>query len=118
MPLYGVGYTIKDITLNKGIQTTFGSKNYENFVPSVDAEITIRMHNSGGILLGKTATLQFAVRPTTGGGLCPHARNPWNPNHTELDTAFRASRPDRSIVLPERISLKTLMAPALVSRMV
>lgn len=82
MPLYGVGYTIKDTTLTKGIKTTFGSKNYENFVPEVDAEITVRMRNAGGILLGKTATPEFAGRPTVEGGLCPPARNPWNPNHT------------------------------------
>ena len=38
--------------------------------------------NAGGILLGKTTTPEFGLRPTTEGGLCPPARNPWNLEHT------------------------------------
>jgi len=98
MLLYSVGYTIKDTTLTKGIRTTFGSKNYENFVPSVDAEITIRLRNSGGILLGKTATPEFAGRPTTEGGLCPPARNPWNPNHTTGGSSGGAAAASRELL--------------------
>jgi amidase len=82
MPLYGVAYSLKDLTWTKDIRTTMGSKNYENFIPRADAEITIRMRNAGGILLGKTATPEFGGRPTTEGGLCPPTRNPWNPAHT------------------------------------
>jgi len=59
-----------------------GSKNYENYMPPADAETTVRMRNAGGILLGKTATPEFGGRPTTEGGLCPPARNPWNLEHT------------------------------------
>jgi amidase len=82
MPLYGVPYSIKDLTWTRDIRTTMGSKNYEHFMPPADAEITVRMRNAGGILLGKTATPEFGGRPTTEGGLCPPARNPWNPAHT------------------------------------
>src|SRR5262249_13584668 len=42
----------------------------------------VRMRNAGGILLGKTTTPEFGARPTTEGGLCPPARNPWNLEHT------------------------------------
>jgi amidase len=82
MPLYGVPYSLKDLTWTEDIRTTMGSKNYENYMPPVDAEITIRMRNSGGILLGKTTTPEFGGRPTTEGGLCPPARNPWNLEYT------------------------------------
>jgi amidase len=82
MPLYGVPYSLKDLTWTKGIRTTMGSKNYENFVPPLDAEVATRAHNAGGILLGKTTTPEFGGRPTTEGGLCPPARNPWNLEHT------------------------------------
>jgi amidase len=82
MPLFGVTYSLKDLTWTKGIRTTLGSKNYENFIPQVDAETAVRMRNAGGILLGKTATPEFGGRPTTEGGLCPPARNPWNLEHT------------------------------------
>jgi len=82
MPLYGIPYSLKDLTWTKDIKTTMGSRNYENYLPPVDAETTIRMRNAGGILLGKTATPEFGGRPTTEGGLCPPARNPWNLEHT------------------------------------
>jgi amidase len=82
MPLYGIPYSLKDLTWTKDLKTTMGSKNYENYLPPVDAETTVRMRNAGGILLGKTATPEFGGRPTTEGGLCPPARNPWNLEHT------------------------------------
>jgi amidase/aspartyl-tRNA(Asn)/glutamyl-tRNA(Gln) amidotransferase subunit A len=82
MPLYGIPYSLKDLTWTKDIKTTMGSKNYENYMPPVDAEITVRMRNACGVLLGKTATPEFGGRPTTEGGLCPPTRNPWNLEHT------------------------------------
>jgi amidase len=81
-PMFGVPYSIKDLNWTKDIPTSMGSKNYENFQPPADDEIVIRMRNAGGILLGKTTTPEFGGRPTTEGGLCPPARNPWNLEHT------------------------------------
>jgi amidase len=82
LPLFGVPFSIKDLTWTKGIRTTFGSRNYADFVPTADAELVTRLHGAGGILLGKTATPEYGGRPTTEGGLCPPARNPWNREHT------------------------------------
>jgi len=82
LPLFGVAYSLKDLTWTKDIRTTFGSKNYENWHAPADAELATRLANSGGILLGKTSTPEFGLRPTTEGGLCPPARNPWNLDHT------------------------------------
>ncbi|HVA80814.1 MAG TPA: amidase [Candidatus Binataceae bacterium] len=82
LPLFGVPYSLKDLTWTKDIRTTFGSKNYENWRAPADAELATRLKNSGGILLGKTSTPEFGSRPTTEGGLCPPARNPWNLEHT------------------------------------
>ncbi len=82
MPLFGVAYSLKDLLWTKDIRTTFGSKNYENWHAPADAELAVRLANSGGILLGKTSTPEFGLRPTTEGGLCPPARNPWNLEHT------------------------------------
>src|SRR3984957_16894124 len=82
MPLYGIPYSLKDLTWTSDVRTTMGSKNYEKFVVPADGEMTIRMRNAGGILLGKTTTPEFGGRPTTEGGLCPPARNPWNLEHT------------------------------------
>ncbi|HKV53029.1 MAG TPA: amidase [Candidatus Binataceae bacterium] len=82
MPLYGVPFSLKDLTWTKGIRTTLGSKNFENFVPAVDQEYAARIMRAGGILLGKTTTPEFGGKPTTDGGLCPTACNPWQPAHT------------------------------------
>ncbi|MBE3602607.1 amidase [bacterium] len=82
MPLFGVVYSLKDLTWTKGIRTTLGSKNFENFVPRADNEYAARIAAAGGILLGKTTTPEFGGRPTTEGGLCPPARNPWNTEFT------------------------------------
>ena len=82
LPLFGVAYSLKDLLWTKDIRTTFGSKNYENWFAPADAELAVRLANAGGILLGKTSTPEFGLRPTTEGGLCPPARNPWNLEHT------------------------------------
>lgn len=78
MPLFGVAYSLKDLTWTKGIRTTFGSRNYADYMAPADAEAALRLHRAGGILLGKTTTPELGGRPTTEGGLCPTACNPWN----------------------------------------
>ncbi len=80
--MFAVPYSIKDLNWTADIRTTMGSKNYENFQPPFDEEIVKRMRAAGGILLGKTTTPELGGRPTTEGGLCPPARNPWNLEHT------------------------------------
>ncbi|HZO81886.1 MAG TPA: amidase [Candidatus Binataceae bacterium] len=82
MPLFGVAYSLKDLTWTRDIRTTLGSRNFENFRPRADAELAVRLRNAGGILLGKTTTPELGGRPTTEGGLCPPARNPWNLEHS------------------------------------
>ncbi len=82
MPLFGVPYSLKDLTWTRDIRTTLGSRNFENFRPRADAELAVRLRNAGGILLGKTPTPELGGRPTTEGGLCPPARNPWNLEHS------------------------------------
>ncbi|MEA2679968.1 MAG: amidase [Candidatus Binataceae bacterium] len=78
LPLFGIAYSLKDLTWTKGIRTTMGSKNFEHYVPHADQEYAARIASAGGILLGKTTTPEFGGRPTTEGGLCPAAHNPWN----------------------------------------
>jgi len=80
--MFGVPYSIKDLNWTKDIPTTMGSRNYEKNFALVEEVIVVRMRNAGGLLLGKTTTPEFGSRPTTEGGLCPPARNPWNPEHT------------------------------------
>jgi amidase len=78
LPLSGVPYSLKDLTPTRGIPTTIGSRNFADSIPPEDAVIALKMFRSGGIFLGKTTTPEFGGRPTTEGGLCPVAHNPWN----------------------------------------
>jgi len=82
LPLFGIAYSLKDLIWTQDIRTTLGSKSFENWYAPADAELTVRLKNAGGILLGKTTTPEFGMRPTTEGGLHPPARNPWNLAHT------------------------------------
>ncbi len=75
-PLHGIPVGIKDIYYTAGVETSAGSKVLAGFVPTFDATVVRRLLEAGAILLGKTATTEFAYldpAPT---------RNPWNPGHT------------------------------------
>src|SRR5271154_1540785 len=91
-PMFGIPYSIKDLNWTAGIPTSMGSRNNERFKAPVEEESVVRMRNAGGILLGKPTTPEFGGRPTTEGGLCPPARNPWNLEHTAGGTSGGAGR--------------------------
>jgi aspartyl-tRNA(Asn)/glutamyl-tRNA(Gln) amidotransferase subunit A len=75
-PLHGIPVGIKDIYYTAGVETAAGSRVLAGFVPTFDASVVRRLQEAGAILLGKTATTEFAhADPAV-------TRNPWNPNHT------------------------------------
>jgi len=82
MPLYGVPCPLKDLSWTKGIRTTLGSRAFQNFIPTVDAEFVARIRRAGALMLGKTSTPEFGARVTTEGGFCPATRNPWDRTRT------------------------------------
>ena len=79
LPLNGLPVVIKDVTLTKGIRTTFGSPLYRDFVPDEDAAVVERLRKAGAIILGKTNTPEFATGANTVNELFGATRNPWNP---------------------------------------
>jgi aspartyl-tRNA(Asn)/glutamyl-tRNA(Gln) amidotransferase subunit A len=81
-PLHGIPYCLKDIFDTKGIRTTAQSRLLADNVPSEDSFCQSRLAAAGGILLGKTATWEFAHGGPSWDVLFPPARNPWNPDHT------------------------------------
>jgi amidase len=78
-PLHGIPVGIKDVTLTKGMRTTFGSKLFEDFVPDEDAAVVERLRAAGAIVMGKTNTPEFAFGPNTVNAVFGATRNPWNP---------------------------------------
>jgi Asp-tRNA(Asn)/Glu-tRNA(Gln) amidotransferase A subunit family amidase len=74
--LAGVPVGVKDIYDVAGLPTRCGSSAFAEYTPDEDAAAVQRLRAAGAVLLGKTATTEFAFldpAPT---------RNPWNPEHT------------------------------------
>jgi aspartyl-tRNA(Asn)/glutamyl-tRNA(Gln) amidotransferase subunit A len=74
--LHGVPVGIKDIIDVAGMPTTGGARPWAHTRPTRDATCVARLKAAGAIILGKTATTEFAYRDPA------PTRNPWNPGHT------------------------------------
>jgi amidase len=83
-PLHGLPVLIKDITLTKGIRTTYGSPLFRDFVPDQDSDVVARLRKAGAIILGKTNTPEFAAGANTVNDVFGATLNPWN---TDLSPA-------------------------------
>ncbi len=77
-PLHGLPVAIKDVTLTKGIRTTFGSTLYKNYVPDIDSLVVERLKEAGAIIIGKTNTPEFAAGGATYNDLFGPTSTPWN----------------------------------------
>ncbi len=78
--LHGLPVVIKDVTDTAGIRTTYASPLYADHVPTVDAEVVVRLRRAGAIILGKTNTPEFATGANTVNEVFGATRNPWNPD--------------------------------------
>jgi Asp-tRNA(Asn)/Glu-tRNA(Gln) amidotransferase A subunit family amidase len=76
LPLFGVPIAIKDVIHVAGMPTAAGSAILEGFEPEQDAECIRMLRDGGAILLGKTATSEFAFLDPA------KTRNPRNLMHT------------------------------------
>ncbi len=81
-PLHGVPVSIKDLIFTRGVRTTMGSKLYEDFVPEEDAVLVARLKQAGAIVMGKTNTPEFGLKPITDNIIFGPTRNPWNLGRT------------------------------------
>ena len=80
-PLHGIPYCLKDIVETAGIRTTAQSKLLADHVPAKDSAVAAKLAAAGGILLGKTATWEFAHGGPSWDVLFPPAHNPWDTDH-------------------------------------
>jgi Asp-tRNA(Asn)/Glu-tRNA(Gln) amidotransferase A subunit family amidase len=75
-PLHGIPVAVKDIIATAKLPTEYGSPIYAGHIPARDAACVSAALAAGAIVLGKTATTEFAfLSPTT-------TVNPRNPAHT------------------------------------
>jgi amidase len=75
-PLHGVPFGVKDVIDTADLPTQMGSPLYKGHRVPYDASCVALARAAGAIVLGKTATAEFA------GTAPPTTRNPLNPEHT------------------------------------
>lgn len=77
-PLLGVPTAIKDLTATAGVQTTFGSTIYAQYLPPVDDDVVRFLAAAGTISLGKTSTPEFGLCCYTEPANLAPAVTPWD----------------------------------------
>jgi amidase len=75
-PLHGVPIGLKDTIDTFDMPTEMGSPIYRGNRPRADAACVALLRRAGAVILGKTATCEFA------GSAPPETTNPHNPGHT------------------------------------
>jgi Asp-tRNA(Asn)/Glu-tRNA(Gln) amidotransferase A subunit family amidase len=78
-PLAGVPFSVKDTYDTAGMRTTYGSRLYEQHIPSASFVPVDRLKKAGGVLVGKTNTPEFAVFIRTVNDLKDECCNAWDP---------------------------------------
>ena len=71
-PLDGMPLGMKDVIETGDMPTEFGSGIYKGFMPHMDAAPVYWLRKAGAVILGKTATTEFAADPPG------PTRNPWD----------------------------------------
>ena len=83
-PFHGIPFALKDIIDLEGRITTGGSYPMRERISAVTASIARHLLSAGGILLGKTKTVEVAMG---GWGTNTHMGTPWNPWDLDLHRA-------------------------------
>lgn len=100
-PLHGVPVGIKDIIAVAGMTTTNGSGEFAHERPEADATCVAKLRGAGAVILGKTATTQFAS-----GDPAP-TRNPWNLEHTPGGSSSGSAAGVASGMMPLALGTQT-----------
>jgi amidase len=80
--LHGLPMAIKDLSLTRGVRTTFGSLLYRDFVPTSDELYVARCRRAGAIVIGKTNTPEFGAGSQTFNAVFGATRNPYDLGRT------------------------------------
>jgi Asp-tRNA(Asn)/Glu-tRNA(Gln) amidotransferase A subunit family amidase len=100
--LHGVPIGIKDIFDTVDQPTAFGSPVYAGHRPHRDAGCVALLRAAGAVILGKTATTEFAgahPAPTT---------NPWNPKHTPGGSSSGSAAAVADCMVPGALGTQTM----------
>lgn len=75
-PLEGLAIGVKDLIDTQGIETNYGSAAWRGHVPGADADVVAALRAQGAIVVGKTATHEFAWGVTTSSDTFGDTLNP------------------------------------------
>ncbi|ADU50612.1 Amidase [Thermaerobacter marianensis DSM 12885] len=81
-PLFGVPVALKDLIDVAGVPTTAGSRVRAGHVADRTATVVRRLEEAGAVIVGKTATHEFAFGATTDTPFHGPVHNPWNLDHS------------------------------------
>jgi Asp-tRNA(Asn)/Glu-tRNA(Gln) amidotransferase A subunit family amidase len=82
-PMKGVPYLIKDLAFyDKGEPARLGSSLFADYVADHDSAYVARCKKAGLVIMGRSATPEFGLNPTTEPRLTGPCRNPWNLEHS------------------------------------
>jgi aspartyl-tRNA(Asn)/glutamyl-tRNA(Gln) amidotransferase subunit A len=101
-PLHGVPVGVKDIVHVAGMPTTAGARPWAHTRPVRDATAVARLRAAGAVILGKTATTQFAYRDVAA------TRNPWNPAHTPGGSSSGSAAAAAARMVPLALGTQTV----------
>jgi aspartyl-tRNA(Asn)/glutamyl-tRNA(Gln) amidotransferase subunit A len=77
-PLHGIPVGVKDFFDTAGIKTTAAFAAFQNRVPSKDAEIVMKLKETGAIVIGKTNMHELGMGTTSVVSHFGSVHNPWN----------------------------------------
>ncbi len=77
-PLLGIPVAVKDLIDTRGLRTSYGSSMFLNNIPTSDAAVVANLERAGAIVIGKTATHEFAWGFTNDNPHFGPTHNPWN----------------------------------------
>ncbi len=78
--LHGLPIAVKDLSMTRGLRTTFGSPIFRDFVPETDSLMVARLRAAGAIIIGKTNTPEFGLGSHTYNPVFGPTRNALNPS--------------------------------------
>ena len=100
-PLHGVPVGLKDTIDTFDMPTEMGSPIYRGNRPRADAACVALLRRAGAIVLGKTATCEFA------GSAPPETTNPHNPTHTPGGSSSGSAAAVADYMVPAALGTQT-----------
>jgi amidase len=77
-PLHGVPVIVKDQAETAGLRTTFGSKLFEEYIPTADATVVAKLRAAGAIILAKTTMCDLAAGWFSSSSMTDHTKNAYD----------------------------------------